>query len=429
MAAKYRNLLVVGCGPHYQKRYHPVIEKDGLTIPLLIDLEANREAIIHFFQNRKIKPNATLFLHDSLRNTVTPEQIDAVVKARVNLSMIDAVIICTEPKAHKAYALWAFLHRLPVFMDKPPCAFHSQDKIDTLLSDFEEMAAEAEKKSHHVVVSCERRAHLGYQWVKGYLKNFIREEKQPITSVDIHFANGNWVTAEEYRNQEQHPFKYGYGLLLHSGYHYIDLLVTLLGLNPSRKMKYRMKILHSCHKGLGEKDFLLIGQAEQNEKLITHFSLKLLNTSLSRRRNFTYSPEAEWRMRQEHVIIHLGYLASVQVRSNPLKKLSPETCLEDDFNILAMHSPLLNKRRPFIQIRRPDLSKSFSFLPKAASLNKFAREWQLKEFLEGRDGNSPLSSHWETMRLIQQIYSRMGHSSFVMSQGRVREYPSSLCST
>lgn len=438
MNARYRNLIVIGCGPHYQKRYHDVLEKEEVAIDLLIDLKKNQESILEFFKNKKLKPAKTLFLEESYRNAISPQEIHSLISKEFDLANIDAVLLCTEPKVRKPYALWALQQGFSLFMDKPPCAFPSISKRDTLLADYEEIAKAAEDAKAHVVVSCERRANHGYVWLTDYLSHFIQEEKIPITSVDIHFANGNWVTPQEYFSQEYHPFKYGYGVLLHSGYHYIDLLTTFISLNKFENIEYFLKIIcinpgdqlkgvekYMSHRlsrskqdsnsvefkgnyeNFGETEFLLIGQAKKEGQLLTNFSIKLKNTSVSKRTCTTPSLESSWRMRQEHIIMHLGFLASVNVICNPLNKLDPQSYPIEDFNLTIMHSPLLAKRDPIVRVTREDISTIFPSIAKMASLNKHAREWQLKEFLYGRDGNSSVASHRHSVQLLDLIYSQI----------------------
>ncbi len=434
--ATHRNLIVIGCGPHYQKRYHPVLEEQGAIISLVIDLQEKKTVVLDFFKDKKSKPMKTLFFDDSFRNTISVDEIETAVANRIDLSPVDAVILCTEPKVRKSYALWAFKHRFPLFMDKPPCAFLDTRKMDTLLLDYEEIVTSAEKAQVNVVVSCERRAHFGYLWLMDYLRLFTQREQVPVTSIDIHFANGNWVTPIEYVQQEHHPFKYGYGLLLHSGYHYIDLLVSFLSFNDINEVEYSLKLIYTSaeeqltsigndsaqrlsdpHPSLrekygglrhsGETDFLLIGQAKKRGQLLSNFSVKLINTSVSKRISSTPSVEAKWRARQEHVIVHIGHLASAHVTCNPLKKFDSQAYPTEDFTILIMHSPLLVHRKPIIQMTREDLFDMAPFIERTASLNQCAREWQLKEFLHGRDGNSSLQSHRNTMHLLNLIYSQI----------------------
>jgi len=389
-------IIVVGCGIHYRSKYHSVLEKQGITIALAIDLKAQEETIEAFFSKRSLKPQHYLFLDESYRNHITVEEIEGFVSS-IDLSGVDAVLIATEPKPRKAYALWAAHRKLDLFMDKPITAFSSPDRMDTLLSDFEEIERAVNDSGIRAVVSCERRTNIGYQW----LHQYIRALNLPLTSIDIHFAGGVWKTETEYTEDENHPFFCGYGILLHSGYHFIDLLVTLLNLNGTLHKSLRVMASGPS----GEVDFMMIGQGTREGRVATHFSLKLFGTSVSARVQKESTPKLKGRLRQESVILHFGHLCSIHVRSHPFQKLWPEVNSIEDFSITVMHSPLLSDRKRILTITRSDLSEMYEQLPLSTSMNTFARQFQLTEFLAGRDGNSSLASHRETVAMLQEIYS------------------------
>ena len=445
------NLILIGCGPHYQKKYHSILEQYGVKIALLIDLQANQDAINLFFQNKALKPHRTLFLEEYYRNAITPQDIQAFVRKQVNISSIDGVIISTEPKARKAYAIWAVKQKLSIFMDKPVSAFSDLTGMGKLLDDYEEIAQAASQGQVDVVVSCERRAHPGYSWIKEYLRNFMDEIKVPITGIDIHFAGGVWLLPSEYATIENHPFKHGYGIILHSGYHYVDLLATFLSLNESlfnlHDIKYLLQVMASRPADLGslakydylplsnseetfnidfnqlnhlgETDVIIIGQAQKNSAVMTNFSLKMFGTSLSIRKAVKRSPcqNLEGRIRQEHVILHLGHLCSIHIISNPLKKLDPLGYPVEDFTITVMNNPLLQSRKPIMIFSRKDISQIFPEISETASLNSHSRKWQLSEFLQGRNGNSSLGSHRNTVKLLDIVYSHLKAQLLTQKEG------------
>lgn len=419
---KHKKVIVIGCGPHYRKVYHEILEESDIEIALLIDLEDKRDEVLQFFHNKRKNPAATLFLKEIFRNQITQQDIHTLVSSLTDLSSIDAVIISTEPKVRKPYAKWAATQGFDIFMDKPTNAFSHQGEIDKLLNDYDEIAYVALQNKVNVVVSCERRAHLGYGWVKEYLKEFIAEMNVPITFIDIHFGGGVKCSQDEYLTKENHPYKYGYGLLLHSGYHYIDLLVTLYGLNlnkansvseePCCSLKVMCSRLEQFEiasqqklNHLGETDVLIIGQMQN--PVYTNFSLRLLTTSASLRKANQDTSNLEGRIRQEQVIIHLGHLCSVQISSNPFNKLSPDEHPNEHFDITIINSPIVKHQKPFIKLTRSDLSHLFPLISETASLNKLARKWQLKEFLKGNDGNSSFATHRNTVKMLHAIYSEM----------------------
>jgi predicted dehydrogenase len=420
-----RNIILVGCGVHYREKYHAVLEKRGVGITLLIDLKANEKIIHTFFGDKQLKPKYFLFLDESYRNAISIACIEALI-ADMDLSQVDGALISTEPKVRKPYAIWAAHRGWDLFMDKPITAFLGLDQMDALKSDFEEMLSSVNTHGVRTVVSCERRAHLGYIWLKSYINHLILEERAPLTGIDIHFAGGVWKTPNEYLLDENHPFNYGYGILLHSGYHYVDLLAYLLELNTplfsatsyslnvmvskpvdqfNRESRLNGPYREEDFKECGEVDFLMIGQAFKERAVMTNFSMKLFGTSVSARRSRETSLKLEGRIRQEKIILHFGHLSSIHLSSIAHRKLSPQEFPVEDFSITIMNSPLLKGQKPLVVLNRTDISQIFPQLPLTASMNSFARQWQLEEFLEGRDGNSPLSSHRSTMEMLHKIYN------------------------
>ena len=81
------------------------------------------------------------------------------------------------------------------------------------------------------MVQCQRRYHDGYLFIVDYLRKFIKDFGIPLTYIDILHGDGCWVLPNEFFERENHPYKYGYGKLMHSGYHFVDLLAWLLKLN------------------------------------------------------------------------------------------------------------------------------------------------------------------------------------------------------
>jgi hypothetical protein len=69
-------------------------------------------------------------------------------------------------------------------------------------------------------MSCERRMHQGFIFVKNYLSDLINRYRVPISYINIQFGGGVWLMPDEF-NRKNHPYKYGYGTIFHSGYHYL----------------------------------------------------------------------------------------------------------------------------------------------------------------------------------------------------------------
>ncbi len=451
MKKKIRNLIVFGCGFHFRERYFGFLEKfhdhENLKINLVVDLENQKEKIQNFFKNKKILPEKYLFLPEKFRNSFSVEDIAHWLHPLINPQKIDGVIISSEPKAHKNYLLWAIQNNLPVFIDKPLTAFVSIHEKISLFQDYLDIIDAMRGKNLNVVISCERRANLGYQYLKQTISEIIDYSRIPITFIDIHFGAGKWDMPDEYFFLENHPYKYGYGTLLHSGYHYIDLFFSLVSLyDPiiplscldiefeifktssfdslnSVKSEVYTKLFHTDRfdkffekeslekmKYFGETDLMIVGQLKKNSAVITNFCIKLFHTSLTKR-SWSELPEnlyrGNGRIRQESLLIHLGHVSSISMHSNPYSKLDKKTENIEDFSIEFMNNEILLKRDPYIQIKRNDLSEIYPHLDLYESLNVTAREWQLTDFLNGGDGNSPIASHFYTIKFIDMIYQRI----------------------
>jgi hypothetical protein len=63
------------------------------------------------------------------------------------------------------------------------------------------------------------------------LKDRVEKYESPVTSFHFRHAGGVWNMHDEYNTREDHPYKYGYGMIMHGGYHYIDLSMQFLYLN------------------------------------------------------------------------------------------------------------------------------------------------------------------------------------------------------
>lgn len=437
--SKIKNIILFGCGVHYQEKYNEVLKKENVNVVLVVDLKSNKKSIKDFFLKNEPSAKKFLFLDEKYRNEISFDIIDQFIKKLINLSEIEGVIISTEPKVRKIYTIWAIKNNFPIFMDKPISAFSNIENVFTLRKDFEEIAKIKKKSNVKIVVSCERRQHYGYLWLKNYLIKFMKDVKVPITSIEISFAGGIWRLLDEFSIIENHPFKYGYGILLHSGYHYIDLLANLLDLNKHvtqlENIKYSVKALatrpfdllnslnrhyeydyYNKEKGLspffsvnkkssfGETDVMVIGQLKKNDFPLTNFSIKLLGTSLSLRQSDRLSNKIEGKIRQEKIILHIGHLCSIHIESFPFKKINSDKYPIEDFLITIMNSPLLNKYKPIIKLDRRKISKLYSDVPMSSSLNTFSRQSQLASFLNNQDCNSSFESHKNTINLLHMIY-------------------------
>lgn len=444
-----KNIIVIGAGLHFRERYYPVLCKAAadsqLRIMLVIDLLPEKERICGFFSGKEVSPEHYLFLQEKYRHYIHNNELDDLLPENFEIENIDGVLICTEPKAHKIYALWAIRKGLHVFCDKPLTAFSDLSEAESLLGDFHEISDELSRRQVNFVLSCERRAHAGYDYVKTYLTELITRFRVPVTFIDIHFGGGMWNMPDEFFFRENHPYKYGYGVLLHSGYHYIDLLFDLMSVNKllypdlgcaelkatairpadqlgiignthyeqllgtDRFMPYFDRYNVDMMKEFGETDIMIMGSFKSGDKTASLYNLKLMETSVSGR-SWHKLPENTYinngRMRQERVTIHVGPLCTIHVSSHSFAKQKTADNIEH-FSIEIINNTRVTGYETHIKIDRKDLSRIYPDLPLHSGMNVLARQWQLKDYLQGGNGRSPLTSHLEPVWFISEVYSRL----------------------
>lgn len=148
-------------------------------------------------------------------------------------------IISTEPKAHKAYISFCLKNHINILVDKPLTApvnvINDYSQAKKIMDDYNEIVNLYKKANEDdnvlLQVQCQRRSHKGYRFVHDLVADMIKQYNIPITSMHISHCDGMWNMPDEFLTRENHPYKYGYGKLFHSGYHFIDLTAWFASLN------------------------------------------------------------------------------------------------------------------------------------------------------------------------------------------------------
>jgi len=369
---------------------------------------------------------------------------------------IDGIIISTEPKAHKIYAEWALKNNINVLMDKPITAplnpgtnIRSAYKIYQDCLYLENLLKKSKAKFY---VVCQRRNHKGYALIKEYLKNFVSEFEIPVSYIDIYHADGAWNLPHEF-GKENHPYKYGYGKLMHSGYHFIDLFAWLTEVNfglertrPDNVKIYTAKftpndLFHqidekACarffdrptikefyktykrgdYENYGELDAYVLIQLTQDKNVITTGSINLQQNSFSRRGWFDLPEDiykGNGRVRHERVNIQVSHFLNIQVHSyqsyetgKDIAPIDGEAGSEDHFDIFIFRNKKIIGGKAFSKFAIGKEMKESSG-PDSHYLghNERARETTLLNFIEDKNDESELEHHNFTNRLLAYIYA------------------------
>ena len=231
-----KNLIIFGLGPHAQACQYKFLEnlyKAGLAIKILLlaELQDQQTNIETFFEDKELLPEQIIGLPPEDRNsdTINPKLLSALEAIK---DQVDGVLICTEPKAHKKYILWALQNNIDVLTDKPLTACNINQKgPQQLWQDYLDIEKALASSKARVTLLTNKRIHPAYKAVYDITKEFVCEYKVPITQIEISEGGGVWNFPCEFAGKENHPYKYGYGILLHTGFHYVDLLLHYQSIN------------------------------------------------------------------------------------------------------------------------------------------------------------------------------------------------------
>ena len=448
-----RTIIIFGVGQHFRERHYKVLENlhntNQIRILAVVDLEKEASIVLSFFSDKTLIPENYIFLPEKQRNSIDIQNVNELISHKITISDLDAAIICTEPKAHKQYVLWAIKRGLDVFCDKPITAYPGIVSSSAVYQDYLEILEAQGNNAINFVLCTERRAHLGYNYIRDYLVSLLTEFGVPITYIGIHYADGLWNMPDEFFHRENHPYKYGYGVLFHSGYHYIDLLSGLLDLNKvitksgNRHYDFRSYSTNAADlakmlpdtvyqslletnkfstyfeqsameemKQFGETDLMITGQAFQEFGPMTNFDIKLFQSTVTKRHWHQLPKETylgNGRLHQEHVTIYVGPLCSIHIQIHPYKLLTDNNDMVEDFSVTILNNEDLTKKSAVMLLTRQEFSKIYPKLNLNESMNIKARAWQLSEFISRRSGNSSLASHEASIKLFSLINSQLNN--------------------
>ncbi|HBA46098.1 hypothetical protein A2443_00465 [Candidatus Nomurabacteria bacterium RIFOXYC2_FULL_43_16] len=237
---KLAHLIVVGFDDIVGNKYLPCIEEaidlgfiDSYSV---IDLESQKVEIDNKIASLKLKPEKVYYLPDSKKKDAwaDPDIFGPIFEKLKKQKGIIKVYIATELKAHEGYLKYCIENEIDSLVEKPILAPMQNGQFDPTLieSTMHYLISETKKRSaKHSVMTLSRYHKIYNDIVLNSLGQKMVELGAPLTSFHFRHAGGVWNLHREYESREDHPYKYGYGMIMHGGYHYIDLTVQFLRLN------------------------------------------------------------------------------------------------------------------------------------------------------------------------------------------------------
>ena len=453
-----KKVAIFGLGPHARRIYYPYLEEviaehNDISLELVVDLDTNKKYIEKWLTSRKLQPKHKIYL--SADEQINPSRINDSVTLALQKYGINKAILSTEPKSHKVYLKKCIELGIPVVTDKPVTspvfAEAGAASPRQIADDVDELQALLKKHPEsRVLVQCQRRNHKGYQLVLKTVEEVVKQYGVPITYINIHHSDGMWNMPDEFVYRENHPYKYGYGKLMHSGYHFIDLLATLFNINtkniskPPDTLNIFSQGVHPLDqhmtldkeiydkffgadiankfssfmnkddlKSYGEVDSFSQLQLVKEGKVQTTAQLSLMQSGFSQRA-WSDLPEDAYksngRIRHELVDIHIGPLLSVQVHSYQSLETSSDKAMNSEpggknhFEIYIFRNIGLIGGKAFERINfgeQDTASRNDSYI----GHNEKSRHAMVDELLYDLPSNSELSDHVVTNKILSLLYT------------------------
>ncbi|NNH71018.1 hypothetical protein HLB23_14285 [Nocardia uniformis] len=246
-------LVVVGFDEIVAHKYMPciaaAINAGYLSSYSIIDLESERGVIAARLREVPLAPRHIYYLPNPSPAQDLPEGRIREAFARVtDPSGPIRAYIATEVKAHESYLRFCVENRIDSLVEKPVIAPLQGGRFaPTLITPTMTAligAARRRTGSRHSVMTLSRYHRVYNDRVLAGIADRVSAWRSPVTSLHLRCAGGVWNRQEEYETREDHPYKHGYGMMLHGAYHYIDLVVQALRINrvalPSTRFRFQV---------------------------------------------------------------------------------------------------------------------------------------------------------------------------------------------
>ena len=236
-----KHLIIVGFGPvasyKYSRCIKSAIEQGVISSYSIVDLETQRDTVLARIKGLPAQPDGIFFLPNSDGFTVEDgiNHFDSVCRDIVNKTGSSIkVIISTEAQAHEAYLDYCISNGFDSLTTKPILLPMKEGLFDPISMNerMQSLVSKAKERPANHAVLCLGRYHEVYnEGVEAQILEKMSALQVPITSINFKTSSGVWNLENEFLDREDHPYKYGYGMLMHGAYHYIDLVAQFLTYN------------------------------------------------------------------------------------------------------------------------------------------------------------------------------------------------------
>ena len=445
-------ILVIGLGPYSVFTHLKNLLSDKIKPIAIVELESRAAGAKIILQTLNLSDVEIITVPDTGRDALSLDvKLTQKFDHMIQNKEISHVLISTEPKAHYSYLSYFLRQRIPIFCDKPILAlkgFSTDLKVTRKSREqYEELKKLSQDLAVPVYINMKRRSHAGYRFIRDLVENISLTYRLAPTSLEVSASDGMWNFPNEFLSRENHPYKYGYGKLLHSGYHFVDLISFLIE-KPLQQIHGHKIFIDAKSFGVRPNDFMETLNAQFYEQFfqgydfqndiqeaqkitsygeldifsnlrimnahkvpVTHVSLNLMNTSFSRR-SWQHLPfdtyKANGRVRHERMSLTIGPLFNIQFHEygtlEPDDRGGPYPVSE----ILVFRNTALIGGDAFQRIPTKDLE---------GASEKTEEQIALKEFIHLKPSSSMIWDHqWS-----QELLFKIGESLVIDEQEQINK--------
>lgn len=236
-----KHLIIVGFGPvagyKYSRCIRNAVENSQIISYSIVDLKSQQDVVKERIEGLPIQPTDVYFLPDEVFQDKSQgigefDKICTQLRLKYNCDL--KIVIATEPQAHEIYLNYCIEKDYDSLVTKPitiPMK-NSQINISEIKSSLENLILKSKgKKANHSVLCLSRYHEIYNEGVQNSILSKIKDFNLPITSLRLNTRSGVWNLNDEFFERDDHPYKYGYGMLFHGAYHYVDLIAQTLLFN------------------------------------------------------------------------------------------------------------------------------------------------------------------------------------------------------
>jgi hypothetical protein len=220
----------------YLPCFEEAIKNGEIDAYSIIDLESQISAVSERVDDIALKPENVFYLPDPdpKKEWASATDFEPILKKLIKQKGAIKVFIATELKAHEEYLRYCVENGIDSLVEKPIFAPMKDGAFDpaSISSTMDYLVDTLKKKpANHSVMTLARYHSVYNDEILETLKKKMLKYHAPLTSFHLLTNSGVWNLYREYETRGDHPYRDGYGMLMHGAYHYVDLMAQFLNLN------------------------------------------------------------------------------------------------------------------------------------------------------------------------------------------------------